>query len=315
MDSVIGSYVGVECLIANGFLGALLALGSALGFAGNRAFASRPLVKSDPVIPTYFTLIVGVVITGLAMFLFNQESTLFHTTIIVLIIFAAVGVFHFAIGRQISYLAEKNIGANQASPLISTQIVYAVLFAIAILGESINAGIAVGTVLILAGVLLLEVRSSAAKRGGKIKTGYVAALVTSVIFGISPLLIKVGLSIFDFYVSSTFIAYAAALIFYALTRRPSRIVSAINALPPYAVLFYVIAGILAALGQLFRFAALSIAPIVIVVPILASHPIFTVLMTRKLAKDYEVFRPRTIGAIVIVVLGTILVSLSSGNLP
>jgi drug/metabolite transporter (DMT)-like permease len=299
----------------DGFLGALLALGSAVAFAGNRAFVSRPLVKSDPEIPTYFTLVAGVIVTGIVMFLSNEEGNLLQMTLIVVVIFAAVGVFHFAIGRQISYIAEKNIGANQASPIISAQIVYAVLLAIALLGETVNLGIAIGTILILAGILLLEVRSSAAKRGGKIRTGYIAAFVTSVIFGLSPLLIKVGLSLYNFYASSLFMAYVAAMVFYALSRSPTKIAQGVRALPRYAFVSYVIAGILAGLGQIFRFDALSVAPVVIVVPILASHPIFTVLMTRKLAKDYEVFRPRTIGAILIVVIGTILVSIYSGNAP
>lgn len=301
--------------IPYGLLGALLALGSSISFAGNRSFASRPLVKSDPVFATYVTLLVGVPVVTAAMLASNQEGTLLHLVPIILVIFAAVGIFHFAIGRQISYIAEKNIGANQAAPLISTQIVYSVLLAIAFLGESVNFGIGVGTVLILVGILLLEVRSSAAKRGGNLKKGYIAAIVTSVIFGVSPLLIKVGLSMFNFYASSTFIAYVTALIFYALTRSPVRIFSGLRTMPRYALVYYAIAGALSAVGQLFRFAALSYAPVVVVVPILASHPIFTVIMTRRLAKDYEVFRARTIGAIMFVVAGTVIVSLYSGTAP
>lgn len=302
-------------LISDGLLGALLALGSAVSFAGNRSFASRPLVKSDPSLATYVTVLVGVPIAAVAMFASNEEGTLFQLVPIVLIIFAAVGIFHFAIGRQTSYIAAKHIGANQSAPLISTQIVYSSLLAIALLGESVNIGIALGTMLILLGILLLEVRSSAAKRGGNLKLGYAAALVTSVIFGVSPLLIKVGFSTFSFYASSTFIAYAAALIFSALTNSPVKIFSGLRGIPRYALVYYLIAGVLAAVGQLFRFAALTYAPVVVVIPILASHPVFTVMMTRKLAKDYEVFRPRTVGAILLVVAGTILVALYSGTVP
>ncbi|MGI0085128.1 MAG: hypothetical protein ACREBQ_08605, partial [Nitrososphaerales archaeon] len=62
-------------VIPDGLLGALLALGSAVSFAGNRSFASRPLVKSDPALPTYVTLLVGVPVVAAAMLASNEEGT------------------------------------------------------------------------------------------------------------------------------------------------------------------------------------------------------------------------------------------------
>ncbi|MHB8566172.1 MAG: EamA family transporter [Nitrososphaerales archaeon] len=289
----------------------MLALGSSICFAGNRAFASRPLVKSDPQIPTFVSLIVGVIITGVATISFFQGISIFYLTVITFAIFGTVGIMHFAIGRQLSYIAEKNIGANQAAPLISTQIIYSVLFAIILLGETVNFEIVAGAAMILAGGFLLEAKSSAAKRGGNLRKGYIAAILTSVLFGFSPLLIKAGLASYDYFTAATFVAYATALIFYTLTRNAGRIIGQAVSLPRYALVFYLISGSLAAMGQLFRFSALSFAPVVIVIPILAAHPIFTVMMTRGLARDYEVFHARTISAIIIVVIGTIIVALSS----
>lgn len=248
------------------------------------------------------------------MMAFLHASDLLYLTALTFGMFAAVGIMHFAIGRQISYIAEKNIGANQAAPLISTQIIYSVILAIVLLGETVTPELVIGAAMILGGSLLLEARTSATKRGGMLRKGYVAAISTSLLFGISPLLIKWGLGIYDYYLGATFVAYAAALLFYVVSRSTPKIISATKALPRYALVYYIIGGSLAAFGQLFRFSALTFAPVVVVIPILAAHPIFTILMTRGLARDYEVFHVRTIAAILIVVVGTILVSLASGQL-
>jgi drug/metabolite transporter (DMT)-like permease len=248
------------------------------------------------------------------MVAFLHASDLLYLTALTIGIFAAVGIMHFAIGRQISYIAEKNIGANQAAPLISTQIIYSVILAIILLGETVTPELVVGAAMILGGSLLLEARASATKRGGTLRKGYIAAITTSLLFGISPLLIKWGLGMYDYYFGATFVAYAAAFLFYLLSRSTPKLVVSMKALPTYALIYYVIGGCLAAFGQLFRFSALTFAPVVIVIPILAAHPIFTILLTRGLARDYEVFHVRTIAAIFIVVVGTILVSLASGQL-
>jgi len=68
----------------------------------------------------------------------------------------------------------------------------------------------------------------------------------------------------------------------------------------------------AASAQLTRFAALSFTAVVTVVPILSSHPLFTYLMTRKLASDVEVFQVRTLLGMLLIVLGTVVVSYASG---
>lgn len=70
----------------------------------------------------------------------------------------------------------------------------------------------------------------------------------------------------------------------------------------------IIAGIFGVCSQLFRFAALSFAPVVIVVPIIGSQPIYTLFFTRMLAKDVEVFNVRIVLSVFLVILGSIFVS-------
>jgi len=103
-------------------------------------------------------------------------SFLLRSTPFIILVFAAIGIFNFVIGRQLSYEAVKNIGANQTSPLLSVQIIYSILFAVLLLKEDVSVGTVLGSSLILIGVLLIEGVPNAIKRGGNAKWGYIAAL-------------------------------------------------------------------------------------------------------------------------------------------
>src|SRR5487761_117982 len=298
--------------MAEDSVGLALALTSSICFAANRSFVSKPLLKTGALVPTYISLVVGVIITGIASVIFGQESGLLVVTILVAVIFVIVGIFHFGIARQLSFVAIKNIGANQSAPLISTQVIYSLLFAVAILGETVNLDLMAGVGLILFGVLTLERGSGAARRGGNTKIGYLAALTTAVIYGLTPILIRYGNSIFHYFITATFIAYVGAIIAFSLFIRPTSIVSGFKVIPRSVSISYVVAGGFAATAQLCRFGALTFSPVVIVAPILSAHPIFTILFTRKLAKEYEVFGVRLILSIALVIAGALLVSYSTG---
>lgn len=73
----------------------------------------------------------------------------------------------------------KNIGANATSPLLASNVLYSLVFSVLLLHEVVTFFIAIGTALILAGVLILEIRSSVLKRHGKYRTGYLAAILTA----------------------------------------------------------------------------------------------------------------------------------------
>ncbi len=292
-------------------LAVVLALGSSICFAGNRAFASKPLLNSDPGILTYITLLTGVIATAGALVIANQVGTLLLVSAFVVVIFAIVGIVHYAIGRQLSYLAVKNIGANASSPLLASSVLYSMVFAVLFLQETVTFLIGIGTALILTGVLILEIRSSVLKRHGKYKTGYLAAIFTAAIFGLTPVAISFGLSIYDYYFAAVFISYASATIAYTLTSNTHKIFKGIVKTPSATMTFYIISSIFASGAQLFRFAALSFAPVVLVAPILSTNPIFTIIMTRLVAKDVEVFKLRIIVSMIIVVIGSVLVTVSA----
>ena len=289
-------------------LAVALALSSSICFAGNRAFASKPLMRTDTRIITYLSLLIGVVTTAAVMVISSQLESLLLASSIVVIVFGIVGIAHYTIGRQLSYVAVKNIGANATSPLLSSSVLYSLVFSVLFLHEIVTVVIGVGTALILVGVLILEIRSGALKRQGNYVSGYIAGILTAMIFGLTPVLISFGLSIYDYYLAAVFISYASGALIYTLTANSPKIIREMIKTPRTILILYIISSIFGAGAQIFRFAALSFAPVVLIAPILSTNPIFTVLMTRFVAKDVEVFTPRTMIGMVLVVIGSALVT-------
>ena len=180
-------------------LGAFLALLAAACFAGNRSFASRPLTTSRPVVGTYISIAVGVALSAITVLSFDQEQGLLFLTVTAILLFSLVGIFHFTIARQLSFVAIKNLGANESSAILSTQINYSLVFAILLLNESMNLEIGIGSGLILLGLLILDIRSGALKRKGNVKIGTIAALLSGLVYGFTPILIRGGLSIYHYF--------------------------------------------------------------------------------------------------------------------
>ncbi len=310
IDSTVGDYSLVDGIL----LGVILAVGSAFCFAGNRAFGSGPLSdpNSDPVFVNYLSLMVGVIIAFVASVATLQLGELTSISLFALAMFIVAGLVHFGLGRTLSYTSIKHIGANPTSALLSTQALYSLLLAVLFLQEALNAGIVAGTALILVGIAFAEGRLTATKRGGRVGFGYAAALSAGLIFGITPILIKSGLQSFGFYAAATLLSFTAAFLAYTLRVTPRRFLSGLRRTTRYSLTSFIVMGVFGISAQLMRYAALTIAPVVVVAPMLTLHPVFTILLTRKLSKKSEVFTARMVSSILITVAGALLVAFSSG---
>ena len=295
-------------------LGIALALGSAFCFAGNRAFGSGPLSirDSDPVFVNYMSLLVGVPIALVATVGSLQFFDLAAVGAFALAMFVAAGIFHFGLGRTLSYTSIKHIGANPTSGLLTTQALYSLLLAFLLLNEALNLGIIVGTLMILFGVLFMEGRLGAARRGGVVKMGYLAALSAGLIFGITPVVIKAGLASFPYFAAATLISFTTALAVYSLWVTPRYFVNSVRKLSRYSLASYLAMGVFGITAQLFRYATLTLIPVVVAAPILATHPVFTVLLTSRISREKEVFTARTIFSIILATLGAVIVGYSAG---
>ncbi len=295
-------------MINNNLLGIVLAVLAASCFGANRAFLSKPLVRSSPRVTNYVTTIVGIFVALFVDIASGQFGSIFSTSIYVLILFLIVGALNFGVSRILSYVGVKNIGATQASVISLTAVLYAFVFAVVLIGEVLTVETIVGAILIILGAVIIEGRPVAKLRGGSLKIGVISILAGSLVRGFTPVLIKVGLTHYPFTVSATLMSYFGALLFNTSVMSPVKALSGAKKIPRGAMLSIIVAGVFVVVAQLLRFAALDFAPVVLVTPMTAMEPIFTVFFARAVASEFEVVHKRTVLSIIFVVIGGMIVT-------
>ena len=291
-------------------LGILYAIISALCAALVQAVLSKPIIKSDSSSVAFFTVLVGLAASVILTLATSWIYFLEPLDLLIIAIFATVGVVQYGISRRLFYYSIRNLGANITSPIIMmTMTVGAVVLAAALLREKVTIPLLIGISFVIFGGLLLEGRLSAELRGGATKTGYMAAIGAGIIPAFTAILISYGLSIYPYVIASVFISYAAASVYYIVTMRTHSIALLFGKVPRKSIVAFISAGVVALAAQLFRAGALSEAPVVLVIPFLTSSSLFIPLFTWVLAKDVELFSLRTMLGIVIVTVGLILVTI------
>ncbi len=301
-------------MVSDIFIGVILAAGASIGVALTAALGSTSLRKEQsfgPASATFIGLVTGALIAFSSVVLSNQILALNRINIVIVAIFAIVGVLQNTLARRLWFVAVKNIGANQSNTLTATEGLYSMILAVLFLGESVSLVLGVGAALILFAIFLTEAGSSASLRAGSARLGYTTAMLAAMCYGVRQVLVSYGLSLFPFFLFSLLIAYCSGLFFHVVIERPQRIAEQLRNTPRSTFTAFIVMGVLTVITQMMSFSSLQLAPVVFFAPLFSSYPIFTVLLTRLRASGYDVFGPRTIISVSMVVVGAVLVSIAS----
>jgi drug/metabolite transporter (DMT)-like permease len=245
--------------------------------------------------------------------------------------FAGAGIAGSVLSRVAQFEATRTIGASRTAPVVSSTALVSALLAVLFLGETLTAPHLAGIVLIVGAVAVITRETarddgavdSLADAGAYLLLPVLAALT----LGIEPILLKLGFAAgtptfvgLAVMLSSAAVGYAA---FVAVR-------DGLPALSPSSVAgaggesgmdgrddrdanlrWYLGAGVAGTLALVGYFAALAVAPVVVVVPILQAAPLLVVgLSAVFLPRGLERVTPRLVAASVAVVVGTVVVSLS-----
>lgn len=274
-------------------------------------------------VPVFF--IVTVALGSLGM------VTKFSSQAILLL--SAAGVVHFVWGRYCNYRATKAIGAVLAGPVQQTSLLVALGLAIGFMGESLTPLRALGIILVVLGPGILlppgrRKREKAAKPQDfsphdepdakhtfkpKYLEGYTFALLSSTGYGLSPVLVRLGVEHIGLGASAAggLISYGAATLAFALVLCWPGQIRQVLAVPAGAVKWFSISGLFVALSQLFRYMALAIAPISVVTPIQRLSILFRVYFSMMLNREHEELGKAVIVGTVVSLAGALALSVST----
>ena len=322
-------------------LGALFAVLSALSFAFSTITARRGVIGSSASFGLYITVILGVPLFAVAALATGQLFDTLDLSTEALAYLAGAGILHFLIGRYCNYRCIDAIGSNRSQPLQATNTIYSVVVAVLVLSEEVTPLMGVGIVLLVVGPMIMVERrrqrqpepvpepvaavESAqpadappadaappvrnAATDPRYLEGYTYGLLSAAAYGTSPIMIRYALEDTGLGIAGGLVAYiAAASVLILALAIPGRI----NDLRDFdlkVVPMFSASAVAVFLAQLFRFAALAIAPVSLVTPLTRLGVVFVPTLSFVFNRNLESFSLRVLTGIALSGLGAVLLAL------
>ncbi|SDK00379.1 DMT family transporter [Natronorubrum texcoconense] len=300
--------------VSDSLLGVLLASVAAAGFAGQFLFARLGTETGEVTDGVLVVLGCNIaLLTPPVLVLYSPPYVDLFTPYSVAS-FGAAGLAGMFVARLLTFKSIQEIGANLTSPVIASNVFFATVFAVVFLEERLTAVHFAGIVLIVAGIAVVSWETAAATGPEQSirETGatLVVPLVAAACIGIEPIFISMGLAAGTPTLPGIVVMAGVATIGFV---GYLRLTDSLRRIPIRAAStgWFVAGGVSTTVGFVAYFAALEIAPVVVVMPLLQLTPLLVVVLSvlflpRRLER---VTWPVVVAALVVVV-GATLVSLS-----
>jgi uncharacterized membrane protein len=321
-------------------LGGFIALLSAATFAFNNASVRRGVLTGSVLQAMAITVPIGLPISFLVALATGSLAAVAGFSSRALLALSLSGVMHFVWGRYCNYRATRAIGTNLVAPIQQINLIFTLMLAIWILGETLTPLRLLGIALVLLGpsftlrakaplrarALGADVTSQDMADSAPTETieaapavfrpsyaeGYFWALLSATGYGLSPILVRIGLEGKGLAVSvaGNLVASLAATVLMGLCLLPPRQLKHALAVGREPAKWFTLSGILVAISQLFLYMAMSIAPVTVVSPINRLSILFRLYFSRLLNPQHEVFGGKVVLGTVVSLTGAVVLSLS-----
>lgn len=223
--------------------------------------------------------------------------------------FALAGLVGTMLGRAFEYEGIKRIGASRSEPIKASQPLHAALLAVVVLGETLTSLAGVGTVLVVVGIAIISWESRSSDAGlESISWSLALPLASAFMYGIEPIFAKVGLATgTSAFVGLGIKTLTATVAFYGYLRYRGALPGR-EALRSANTKWYLGAGVANSVFLLSYYAALSVAPVVLVQPVLQTSPLFVIVLSVLFLQRLERVTPRIVLAATVVAIGAAVVS-------
>ena len=291
-------------------LGPIYAILTAFFFAAGQVIVRRSTHESgESFTAVIVSLLIGTPLFMIAVMISGEWDTVWALKGWQYGLLAAAGIIHFIIARYLFFSSTRLIGANITIAITRTSTIFAVVFGVLFLGETVTWQQVGGALLIMVGAVITGVDISRKALKVVSTRGLLLSLGTAIGATSSALLIRPVMEVNDAVYAATFVSYISAfaviiglLLVRVDQRKHLRHVSMRN------LLIMTPAAIALVVGHVCRFSALKYSPVSIAQPLMATVVIFTLLLSWMLNRRIDVFHWRVILGIVMVLAGVFLVS-------
>lgn len=301
-------------------LGALLSLASAAFFGLNNATLRRGVVKGTVLQAMAITVPFGVPMFVVIAAFMGGFGAMANWTVGPWIWMILAGIMHFVVGRYGNYKATQLLGSTLSTPIQQLSIPIALILAFLFIGETISLLNLVGIALIVFGPMVVVGKRKTTTKASAAKAftpnysgGLFWGLVCAVGYGTSPLFVAMGIGaggITDS-VAGLLVSYTAATVVVVIMIMASGGPKLLVSLDRGTSAWFLVSAFCVALSQLFRYMALAIAPVAVVVPVQRLSVVFRLLFNAILNRKYEVFDRMVVASILLSVIGAAAVAVDS----
>ncbi|MFC2013760.1 DMT family transporter [Chloroflexota bacterium] len=287
-------------------IGVLLAVLAAILWGVGNTIARVGLQSIKATSASILSLSAGLVVVWITALVFEFD-TLVSVSLVAIGWFALTGVLHLALGRFLLYQTMRYIGAARGTSVAHSYPIFALIFAIILLKETPTIPVVIGTVSIVGGIYLLLTESSETSAIKKSRMlGYSVGLVAALLWGAVSILIKHVSQFGPSFVVLSFALLFGTLALSAATGKSFQIGVKANKKAIYLLL---LSGFLNGIGLIGFYSALAKAPVVVVSPLVATSPLFTVLCVHLFLQRLERITIHVLLGCLLVVAGGVLVAI------
>ena len=309
--------------------GILLAILASATFAFNTASMRRGMFKAAASQGLYVTIYLGLLLFVIASAVTGQLFDAGEMSLRDYELLAVGGFVHIMAGRYCNYRAMAALGANRAAPIVGLSTIGSIIIAVIFLEESVNVLKGTGILLVLAGPAVVKPRrrdgapaggsgtgpDAAASAGAvpaftpKLAEGYLFGFLAAGLWGVGPVFMRAGVDSTGLGVLGGTVAYATAAVVLLLALAiPGQAAGALR-LDKSARGWFVLGAVTSFLANVFRFSALALAPVSVVIPLMRTSFVFQIGFNYLINRSIESFEPRVIVGIVVSLSGAVLIAI------
>lgn len=293
-------------------IGPFIAILSAGFFGLSKIFLRRAVLRvSDAGLGTLISVPMSVPLFFLILIFSGRTGDLFKFSWAGYIWLSLAGILHYVVGRTLNYNCVQLAGANITNLICKTNVLVAVVIGITLLREPVSVSLVLGVLFISAGISLpglshLLQRNSPRRFLEIPARAYLLGFGCGAAWGVSPILIKVGLGASGAPVAGATISFFAASIALCFSLLNAKRRAATTHLSREAVGLFMAAGFLSFGANLGRYIALSVTPASVVEPLFSTSPVFLLFFSFIFNRKLELFsKPIVVGTLLMIV-GSIL---------
>ncbi len=281
-----------------------IALAAAILYSGGSVTARLGMRHSSPLTAACVLLFLRTVVFWAGVFVTGGIPRVAWTP---LLLFVGLGILQTATSL-LQLTGIHRLGAARAEPLRNTYPLWSAVIAIALLGERASPEILAGTVLVVGGIGLISWQpadSGLRYHWWEAIFPLLAALFAGIAFPVRRIAFDISNEPLYFAAVLAVVSFASLGPYVAVRLRTEAFVLDRRAVPPF-----LLSGLFESAASLLSLIAVSLGRVVAVSPIVASTPLWTLILTVLFLRGLERINARTVTGTFAVMTGTLAIILS-----